>query len=336
MQAEHSGWEKELEARLGAGPLPPAEAVHLMVQALAALEALPATADDLYKAGGLLYRLITGRQPDQPLTPPADIVPAVPPALNEIMLVALAPDPAARFQSARAFRNALASVALPPPVPVPAARRSRRGLWIAAGAAAALLVVVAAVRFAPSRGTGAAPESAPPAATTLPPAGAPPVSVPPVSAPPVDVPPPGAPPVPRNVPAAPAAPAAPAVMPPPAAASPPAAPPPPTTSPDAEAKAARAAAAAAAAQARIQRVREDLARLGVRASTVSAALERLQEQQARSGLNLRADIQESSGLMSAFLDGAGNSLNAGDLAAAGDYKDKAERQIEKLEKFLGR
>jgi hypothetical protein len=41
-------------------------------------------------------------------------------------------------------------------------------------------------------------------------------------------------------------------------------------------------------------------------------------------------------MMTSYLEGANSAINAGDLTSAKGYMDKAERQIEKLEKFLGR
>src|ERR1700689_109133 len=91
---------------------------------------------DLYSVGVSLYEMVTGQRPfressdysimaaqvNQPPTPPIDIKPGLPPALNEIILLAIAKDPAARFQSADAFKNALSRVG-----PLPAVAHADAG-----------------------------------------------------------------------------------------------------------------------------------------------------------------------------------------------------------------
>jgi serine/threonine-protein kinase len=80
---------------------------------------------DLYSLGVVLYEMVTGKRPfvgdsasaimtahlQQTPVAPNDMVPWVLGPLNEIILMAVAKDPDARFQSAAAFRNALQSVA---------------------------------------------------------------------------------------------------------------------------------------------------------------------------------------------------------------------------------
>ena len=53
-------------------------------------------------------------------------------------------------------------------------------------------------------------------------------------------------------------------------------------------------------------------------------------------MSLRGDMQEAATLMNTYLDGASSALNAGDVVQSKSFADKAERQLEKLEKFLNR
>jgi eukaryotic-like serine/threonine-protein kinase len=80
---------------------------------------------DLYSVGVSLYETITGQRPyvsdnnfevmqahlQVPPTPPIDLKPDIPPGLNQLILMAMAKNPAQRFQTADAMRGALRSVA---------------------------------------------------------------------------------------------------------------------------------------------------------------------------------------------------------------------------------
>ncbi|MBZ5581800.1 MAG: hypothetical protein LAQ30_06265, partial [Acidobacteriia bacterium] len=89
-------------------------------------------------------------------------------------------------------------------------------------------------------------------------------------------------------------------------------------------------------RAELQAAREEAVKLSTRASVIHTSLQSLQRSQAAGGLGLRGDMQEAAGLMDSYLGGAKDALNANDLASSKSFMDKAERQIEKLEKFLGR
>jgi eukaryotic-like serine/threonine-protein kinase len=96
---------------------------------------------DLYSLGVALYEIVAGARPfqgdseysimsahlEKTPVPLLQIDPSLPPALNAVVLMSIEKDPAKRFQSADAFRNALLSVvphaaAAAPPAPAPAAR----------------------------------------------------------------------------------------------------------------------------------------------------------------------------------------------------------------------
>jgi predicted component of type VI protein secretion system len=92
----------------------------------------------------------------------------------------------------------------------------------------------------------------------------------------------------------------------------------------------------AAVRAALQEVREQLMMLNARATGIRGSLQRMESAQSANGLGLNASFQEPAHLMNTYLDEAANALNSGDAAAAKNYKEKAERQVERLEKLLNR
>jgi hypothetical protein len=130
----------------------------------------PATAaSDLYALGVLAYEMLTGRRPFQadtplgtamahvhdPVPPPGSINPSLPPAVESVLVKALAKDPYARFVCGAALVEALTRAVAPPPpeFPAPVAApkpRSRRPLK-AGMAFSTLLMLAGALTLATSQ-----------------------------------------------------------------------------------------------------------------------------------------------------------------------------------------
>jgi len=89
-------------------------------------------------------------------------------------------------------------------------------------------------------------------------------------------------------------------------------------------------------RAELQEARESIALMSVRAGGIRTSLQSLQRSQAAGGMNLRGDIQATANLMNTYLEGAEAALNAGDVAQAKVFLDRAEPQVQKLEKFFNR
>jgi eukaryotic-like serine/threonine-protein kinase len=331
------------------------------IQGAAALDAR----SDLYSAGVSLYQLITGKRPfdgdsqfaimsahlqNKP-TPPISLEPRLPQSLNDVILRSVAKDPNTRFQTAAAFRAALRDFVEAAPAPPSGeieARKedtrpqaastggAKRAVWMALGGLAAVLVIAGVVEVAPWKSPRAAP------AAQIPPAVAPapqavPAGSPASSAPTAQQEQPAEPQLQRR-PAEPRQrvqpqpPDAQQSAPPPQptasqpdpvpvqAAAPPVLPPPKDTSDPRE----------------LEQIRERFVLLRARATAVRSSLAALQRMQAASGLNLRGDVQEAASLMDSFLQGADEALTSRDLTAARSLLEKAEPQIERLEKFLNR
>lgn len=328
---------------------------------------------DLYSFGISLYEIVTGARPfhgdsdfslmtahlqAEPV-PPIDVDPQLPAALNEIILLSIAKDPAKRFQSADAFRSALgtvgggAPVAAPaaaprqaqtftpvaaPPTPVaqvPLQRSGHRGLYITLGAVLAVAVLVVGATQLPKWLKTRAGETAAPVQQEV---QVTPAEQPPTAQPASDVQVPAVEPparasqaasveVPRQVrPAArgpaPSSPVSSSSLAPPSAPAPYSAPAP------SQADQAKAAA--------LKELQKSWPMLASRAGAASTSLQNLQQEQKRSGFGLRGDITASWKRMEHYMDQVEAALSAKDPDAARESMENAEREVTTLEKFLGR
>ena len=313
---------------------------------------------------------------NQAPTPPVELQPEMPAGLNQIILTSIAKSPAERFQSADAFRNAVKIVlrdlqesktlvqgsqdataagsrtplphvrtgpitrpktqtpvpvpvsaaptassvvtaatasrpapftvaAPPPPAPAPAQPASNRGLLISLGAVVVLVVLVAAGLYIP-RGKKASAADEPTGGTKQPQV----VTPQPVETKPAEVVPPPEPmkkkPTGDRLSAG-----------------------------DAQA-AAEAAAAAKAKAAELDRVEHEIDQLTGRAASVNSSLETLQQQQAAMGVGLRGDVASHLASMKVNLAKAQDAIGRSDIERAKRYSGLADRDVEALEKFLGR
>ncbi len=312
---------------------------------------------DLYSLGVSLYEIVTKRRPfegdsDYSImaahlganpVPPIDVDPSLPAMLNDVILMSISKDPAQRFQTADAFRAALGSVeqslgpiALPPPIARAAAvPKSRRALYMAVGSLATVAVLVlAAVQFSNRTEAVNPPVSRVPAVTeekleslavavpaaTPPTAGLLPVAVPQ----PAKVQPKG------NAPAAKPTQlvAQQASLPAPASGQ--------VTVPPPSAAVSQVVPAAVVLPSVPGEMRDQFAMLVSRATSAKTSLKRMAQEQARQGLGMRGDIVASETRMAYQLDEAEIALKAGDAVRMKRSLDLAEREVEKVEKFLGR
>ena len=299
--------------------------------------------------------------------PPITIDPKLPQSLNDLILLAVAREPDRRFQTAEAFRNALKSMsdttlmldaptvrpvtrvaqAAAPPVVAPEVK-SHRALWATVGALCFVAVLVGAIQFGPWKKAAA---DSPPAKMTAPPQQQLTVTPAPPSTPAVEVPAPVAQPAAAVSTPAPAMekaarPLSPVVKRPGVSAPPQAvavqAPVPQQAPAQTQAPASVPAQVAApqpdlaAQRAEAQKVRESLVMVSARATSIHSALQGVQRSQAASGLGMRSDWVQAASLMDSFLRGSNDALAAGDTAAAKDFLEKGERQLERLEKALNK
>jgi len=87
---------------------------------------------------------------------------------------------------------------------------------------------------------------------------------------------------------------------------------------------------------RLTEVREQLNLLSVRAGTVKSSLDNLRRRQAASGLGLRSDMAGAAQRMEYYLSQAESALDRRDAESAGKNLGLAEREVSKLESFLGK
>ncbi len=333
---------------------------------------------DLYSVGVLLYELTAGCRPFEGDTTyaileaqlnavpkaPLEVNANVPKPLSDIIMTALSKEPADRFQSAKAFRNALESVrqqnagtqpqtipvshSTPPPLAAPilatqSNAKANRSLWMALGAIACVCALIAAAIALPhfwrssaastttarveqsSTSAPTLPVQSPDAASTTP---APPPVVAPDSA---------------------AAPQSPTIdtavqsnsdvpvktgRKPPKQNSPQptvaADQPPPTVAPAAPLP------PPGPSPEEIEKVRDRLIQLHARADAVRSSIGQLRQEQAASGLGLRHDIVASSSRLDSYLQEADRAAQTTNLESARKNMDHVEEELTKLENFLGK
>ena len=83
-------------------------------------------------------------------------------------------------------------------------------------------------------------------------------------------------------------------------------------------------------------IRSDYAQLAARANSVANSLGRMEQQQARMGVGLRGDMAAARDSVEYLMGETKGAIAAGDADGAKSNLNLAERQIEKLEDFLGR
>jgi serine/threonine-protein kinase len=76
--------------------------------------------------------------------------------------------------------------------------------------------------------------------------------------------------------------------------------------------------------------------LGAKADAVDRSLSQLRRQQEADGLGLRNDMEAADSRLRSYMQAANQDMQASRIAAASRNMDKAEAEIQVLEKFLGR
>jgi eukaryotic-like serine/threonine-protein kinase len=339
---------------------------------------------DLYSVGICLYEMVTGKKPftagsdysimtaqvNEAARPPIELQPELPAALNQIILMAIAKDPARRFQTATAFRNALNTV-----------RENVRGVSPTAAVAAAISAPAASTASMSSLQYPVTSASkvatfavSPPATKDMPKPNAPLPPPPPTGhrglymtlgalivlaglvAAGIYLPKRGkanaedqthiAAPAPAPAPVEPAP-----VT--PMAENPVPEPPPQAQAPvvlakgggkmrshhggsQAGSEGGSASESQAAAAKELEELQDEIDHLAARAASVNTSVDRLKQQQAASGFGMRGDVAEHQESMKINLSRAQDAAEHSDTAKAKKYYDRTTADLEALEKFLGR
>lgn len=337
---------------------------------------------DLYSLSISLYEMVTGRRPfdgentyaimaahmHSAPVPPSQIDSRIPAALSDVILMGMAKDANARFQSAGAFRAALGRVmeapaaaqpapqpqapayaAAPAAVAAPPAKPSSspRGLYMMVGSLATVAVLAVLVTQAPKFFKTNA-QQPPAQQQETPPAEQPPQQS---QQQPADA---------GQPQGQPAVPAQQQVATPPSGGTRAQSPAPgysqpavstaPQYTPAAQPQQARdqqqqappqvsapvtsAPAAPAVDRAGLDEQKRRIIQMAQRIATAKAALQSLRESMAQQGLRPRAELQGSSQRMQFEMDQAESALNSGNVSQAKQHLDYAERALESLEKAL--
>jgi serine/threonine protein kinase len=85
----------------------------------------------------------------------------------------------------------------------------------------------------------------------------------------------------------------------------------------------------------LAKLEDEADKLNVRAATASQSVDTLRKQQVAAGYNLRADIASAQERMQLYLAKGDAALKANDAANAQKYFDLADKELDKIEKFLG-
>jgi len=83
------------------------------------------------------------------------------------------------------------------------------------------------------------------------------------------------------------------------------------------------------------KLEDEADKLNVRAAAASQSVDTLRKQQVAAGYNLRADIASAQERMQVYLAKGDAALKAHDAVNAQKYFDLADKELDKIEKFLG-